>query len=116
MKKHMSKISMALVGALLLVSPVMAADYSSMTNEELSALRGTMRSASIEEYSAFQQEWQDRLQQMTPAERQQYAGKPANAPRDGSGFRGGSRSRAGSGGYGSGGGMGGNGRGNGGGR
>ena len=106
----MSKISMAALGALLLVSPVMGADYSSMTNEELSALRGTMREAPQEEHAAFQQEWQDRLQQMTIAERQQYAGKPANAPRDGSGDQYGKRARANSGsGFGSGGGMGGNG-------
>ena len=85
MTKRMNKIGMALIGLSLIVTPVWAADYSSMTTEELSSLRGTMRETSQEEHTAFQQEWQSRTQNMTPDERQQYKGKPANAPQDGSG-------------------------------
>jgi hypothetical protein len=114
MKKKISKISLALIGTLLLAAPVLGADFSTMTNEELSALRGTMRNAPPEEHAAFQQEWQERLQQMTPAERQQYAGKPADAPQDGTGMQLGNPSGSGKG---SGSGMGGRrGGGNGGGR
>ena len=102
----MSKVSLALLGALMLVTPVLATDYSSMTTEEMAALRGTRSHATVEEQAAFQQEWQDRVQQMTPEERQQFAGKPANAVQDGSGAKYGQGTRSGSG---SGDGMGGNG-------
>ena len=85
MKKRINKIGMALIGLSLIVTPVWAADYSSMPTEELSSLRGTMRETSQEEHTAFQQEWQSRTQNMTSDERQQYMGKPANAPQDGSG-------------------------------
>ena len=85
MTKRINKIGMALIGLSLIVTPVWAADYSSMTNEEMSGLRGTMRSESQEEHTAFQQEWQSRTQNMTPEERQQYMGKSANGPQDGSG-------------------------------
>jgi hypothetical protein len=87
MKKRMNRIGMALLGLSLMATPVLAADYSSMTTEELSSLRGTMRNATQEEHSAFQQEWQSRMQQMTPDERQKYMGRPDNAPRDGSGMQ-----------------------------
>jgi hypothetical protein len=86
MKKRMNKIGMALIGLSLIVTPVWAAtDYTSMPTEELSKLRGTMQNSTQEEHTAFQQEWQSRVQQMMPDERQQYKGKPANAPQDGSG-------------------------------
>jgi len=64
-----------------------AADYSSMSNEELSNARGTLREASAAERDAFRAEWQQRAQSMTAEERQQYTGRPAAAPADGSGSR-----------------------------
>ena len=85
MKKRMNRIGMALIGLSLIVTPVWAADYSSMTTEELSSLRGTMKNQSQEEHVAFQQEWQGRTQNMTSEERQQYKGKSASGPQDGSG-------------------------------
>ena len=85
MKKRMNKIGMALIGLSLIVTPVWAADYSSMPTEELSSLRGTMKNQSQEEHAVFQQEWQSRTQNMTPEERQQYKGKSASGPQDGSG-------------------------------
>lgn len=122
MKKKMNRVSLALLGAVMLVTPVMAADYSSMTTEELAALRGTRSHATVEEQAAFQQEWQERVQQMTPEERQQFTGKPADAVQNGAGAKYGQGAGAGSGSGGnnaggmggSGGGMGGNGGGRGG--
>lgn len=61
-------------------------DYSTMTNEDLSTLRGTFRDATPEERDAFRTEWRTRMDNMTPEERALYAGRPANAPRDGQGF------------------------------
>ena len=81
----MNKIGMALIGFSLIVTPVWAADYSTMTTEELSSLRDDMRNGNQEEHTAFQQEWQSRAQQMTPDERQQYMERKANGPQDGSG-------------------------------
>ena len=76
--------------------PAWAVDYSNYTNDELAAIRGTLRDASAEDRAAFAKEWQDRLQSMTVEERQNYAGRPANAPADGTGYR----TNAPSGGYG----------------
>lgn len=106
MKKQMSKIMMALVGVSMIVTPVWATDYSTMTTEEMAALRGTRSNATVEEQAAFKQEWQGRVQQMSPEERQQFTGKSANAAQDGSGAKYGKGSGTGSG---SGGGKGGNG-------
>lgn len=49
-----------------------AADYSSMSTEELSALRGTLYNATQEERNAFQTEWLSRVEKMTPEERETY--------------------------------------------
>lgn len=80
------KATMVLAMALMTVTPVWAGtDYSSMSNEELSQTRGTMREASDEERNTFRSEWQQRTQNMTTEERQQYTGRPASAAADGSG-------------------------------
>ena len=62
-----------------------AADYTGMATDELAGMRGTLQEATSEERSVFQQEWQKRMQEMTPEERQQYTKRPANAAQDGSG-------------------------------
>ena len=80
-----------------------ATDYSAMTNEELAAKRGSMKQSTAEERNAFQNEWQNRVQQMSPEEKQKAMGQPENAPRDGSGQKNGQGQGKGSG---SGGGMG----------
>ena len=67
------------------ITPAWGVDYSTYSNENLASMRGTMRDATDDERSAFRGEWQERLQAMTPEERQQYSGRPANAPADGSG-------------------------------
>ena len=71
---------------LMTVTPVWAvSDYSTMSNEEISDARGTIQGASEEERNAFRSEWQQRTQDMTTDERQQYTGRPASAAADGSG-------------------------------
>ncbi len=64
------------VAAVLALSAGLAfsADYQSMTNEELSAIRGTLGNVTPEEREAFHSEWTTRLDQMTPAEKEQYIG------------------------------------------
>ena len=47
-----------------------AVDYGKMSNDELSAKRGTLFNANQEEWHAFHTEWWKRLSQMTPEERQ----------------------------------------------
>ena len=86
MTHKMQKTAMILAMALMTATPVWAVtDYSSMSNEELSKMRGTMPGAGQEEQNAFSSEWQQRTQSMTTEERQQYTGRPANATGDGSG-------------------------------
>lgn len=86
MKKTMLRISTILAGSLLSATLAFAAtDYSAMTNEELAAKRGSMKQSTMEERNAFQNEWQNRVQKMSPEEKQKAMGQPENALRDGSG-------------------------------
>ena|SRR3990167_7788750 len=114
MKNSQTKrISAILAFSLLTATLAFAAtDYSAMTTEELSAKRGSMKQATVEERNAFQNEWQNRVQKMSPEEKQKAMGQPENAPRDGAGQKSGQGQGRGSGmggggGMGSGGGMGG---------
>ncbi|GBC61363.1 hypothetical protein DENIS_2323 [Desulfonema ishimotonii] len=79
MFKKMGKGVVLLMVTVMLALPAWAADYSAMSTEELAALRGTLCDVSAEEREAFHQEWLSRLSQMTPEERQEYAGRPDNA-------------------------------------
>lgn len=79
MKKQITKISLALVGVGMLVTSVWAADYSTMSTEELSKIRRTLQSATEQERQNFRQEWQNRVGEMTPEERQQYMGSGNNS-------------------------------------
>ncbi len=54
---------------LMTITTLCATDFSTMSMEELNAMRG---SVSVEERDAFRAEMQNRLQTMTPEERQQY--------------------------------------------
>jgi hypothetical protein len=56
-------------------SVLAATNYSNMNNEELDNLRGTMHAASREERNAFRSEWQQRMKNMTPEERQKYGAR-----------------------------------------
>jgi len=107
-KTTMLRISTILTGALFSAALAFAAaDYSAMTTEELAAKRGSMQQATAEERNAFQNEWQKRVQQMSPEEKQKNLGQPENAPRDGAGRKSGQGQGMGSGGSGAGSGMGG---------
>ena len=108
-KSTILRISTILAGSLLSATLAFAAtDYSAMTTEELAAQRGSMKQSTMEERNAFQNEWQNRMQKMSPEEKQKFMGQPENAPRDGSGQKNGQGKGMGSGGsgMGSGGGMG----------
>lgn len=111
----MLQLGTILTGSLLCAALAFAAtDYSAMTNEELAAQRGSMKQSTVEERNAFQNEWQSRVQKMSPEERQKVMGQPDNAPRDGSGQKNGQGQGKGSGaGMGSGSGTGGSGMGSG---
>jgi len=51
-----------------------AADYESMSTQELSQLRGTMSNKSQEERDAFRTIWQQRINQMSEEEKANYLG------------------------------------------
>ncbi len=88
MAGKIKKAAMVIACMAMIVTPVWAVtDYSTMTTEELSQIRGTLRDASQEEREAFQAEWQKRMKEMTQGERQQYTRRPENAPMDGSGLQ-----------------------------
>ncbi len=65
--KKINIIVPLLAAGLMIGTAAIAADYSSYTTEELSAMRGTLRNASAEERNAFRQEWQSRMQQNSSA-------------------------------------------------
>ena len=86
MTRKIKKEAMMVAMVLMTATPVWAvSDYSTMSNEEISDARTTMQGASEEERNAFRSEWQQRTQDMTTEERQQYTGRPASAAADGSG-------------------------------
>jgi hypothetical protein len=63
----------------ILAGNAFAEDYTQYTTEELAGMRGTLQDASEEERDDFRAEWQKRVQDMTPEERQKYVGRPDNA-------------------------------------
>ncbi|MFA7384058.1 MAG: DUF1104 domain-containing protein [Desulfurivibrionaceae bacterium] len=84
-KTTLFRLTTILAGSLLTATMAWAAtDYHAMSNEELAAKRGSMKEATVEERNAFQNEWQSRVQKMSPEERQKAVGQPENAPRDSS--------------------------------
>lgn len=60
-------------------SVMAAADYTSMSNEDLSKIRGTLQTATETERQSFRSEWQKRIGEMSPEDRQKYMGKPKGA-------------------------------------
>lgn len=70
----MKKTLLALCCLAMTAGAAWAVDYSALSNDELSAKRGTMYNASPEEWNAFHTEWWKRLSQMSPEERQKYMG------------------------------------------
>jgi len=85
--KRIKMLRIAILASSLLSATLTwaATDYSAMTNEEMSAKRGTLQQATEEEKNAFHNEWQKRVQQMSPEEKQKNMGQPENVQRDKSG-------------------------------
>ena len=71
----------------LSMSAMAETDYSSMTNEELSAMQGTLRDADQADRDAFRAEWLNRTKSITPEEKQSAFGRPAHAAQDGNGYK-----------------------------
>lgn len=59
---------------LTMLTVAQAADYESMSTQELSQLRGTMYNKSQDERDAFRTEWQLRINQMSEEEKANYSG------------------------------------------
>ncbi|MEA2108419.1 MAG: DUF1104 domain-containing protein [Pseudomonadota bacterium] len=85
--KRCLMLIMAIAMAMTFSLPVLAADYSSYSTEELAEMRGTMSSSTEEERQSFRNEWQQRVKSMPVDERRQYSGRPANASGNGQGYR-----------------------------
>lgn len=74
MRKKMATSLLAALAVFTLNSPAWSTDYTTMTTEELNNVRGTLYNATEAERNAFRNEWQKRINQMTPEERTQYMG------------------------------------------
>ena len=74
MKKKMATSLLAILAVFSMSSPAFSTDYSTMTTEELSNVRGTLYNATEAERNTFRNEWQKRINQMTPEEQAQYMG------------------------------------------
>ncbi len=97
-KSMIGKIGVLVLGLGLLSAPAWAVtDYGSMTNEELAAMRGTMRDVSPEDQANFRAVWQERVKSMDPEQRRDAVSRPDNALRDGKGDKNRQGARAGSG-------------------
>lgn len=59
---------------LTMLTVAQAADYESMSTQELSQLRGTMYNKSDEERDAFRSVWQQRINRMSEEEKAKYLG------------------------------------------
>ncbi|HSR35699.1 MAG TPA: hypothetical protein VLL73_00850 [Desulfurivibrionaceae bacterium] len=72
MRRILSTTAVLVILGLAAGSAWAATDYRAMSTEELAAKRGAMQGATAEERNAFQKEWQNRLQKMSPEEHQKY--------------------------------------------
>lgn len=72
--KTMKKTVLAICCLVMVAGTAWAVDYSSMSTEDLSRMRGTLNNSSQEDWTAFHAEWQKRLGEMTVEQRQQYMG------------------------------------------
>ncbi len=73
----MKSIATAALAAALFLScgssAMAAQDFSSLTNDELAALRASMKHEPEKTREAFRKEWQERVARMTPKEREALA-------------------------------------------
>ena len=67
-------ITISALFLLMLPGIALSKDFQSMTTEQLSELRGTMFNAPQEERDAFRAEWRNRINQMSPEEKEQFLG------------------------------------------
>ncbi len=74
--KLQKKIGLAALLIGLSSSPLLAADYSTMSTSELASIRGTLYNATVEDRNEFRNEWQSRLVSMSLEERQEYMRGP----------------------------------------
>ncbi|MGI9538081.1 MAG: hypothetical protein ACR2PB_13510 [Desulfocapsaceae bacterium] len=75
MNRNLIKSIVASALILLLLPAIgLSADYQSMSTKDLSDLRGTMYNAPQEERDAFRVEWRERIDRMTPEEKEKYLG------------------------------------------
>jgi hypothetical protein len=65
-----------LIVLLLLVSSLFAADYIGISTGKLAEMRKAMHYASEDERRDFNEEWQKRIRNMRPEEREKYLGIP----------------------------------------
>ena len=79
MKKKMATSLLAILAAFTMSSSAFSADYTTMSTDELSNVRGTLYNATEAEKNTFRNEWQKRINQMTPEERTQYMGSGKGA-------------------------------------
>jgi len=79
MKKKMATSLLAVLAVFTMSSSAFSADYTTMSTEELSNVRGTLYNATEAERNTFRNEWQKRINQMTPEERTQYMGSGKGA-------------------------------------
>ncbi len=79
MKKKMTTSLLAVLAVFTMSSSAFSADYTTMSTEELSNVRGTLYNATEAERNTFRNEWQKRINQMTPEERTQYMGSGKGA-------------------------------------
>ena len=68
--------SMVFVISFLLVSAIYSANYTGISTEKLAEMRESMQYASEDERRAFNEEWQKRIRNMRPEEREKYLGIP----------------------------------------
>ncbi|WP_028989901.1 DUF1104 domain-containing protein [Thermithiobacillus tepidarius DSM 3134] len=61
-----------MLGSTLALSTAWAADYRSMSTEELANMRGQVQTLPQTERNAFQQEWQNRVRSMSQEEQRRY--------------------------------------------
>ena len=72
--KTFKKAVLAICCLVMAAGVAWAVDYSKLSTEDLSQMRGTLSNASQADWNAFHTEWQKRLDKMTPEQRQQYTG------------------------------------------
>ncbi|MBN2645939.1 MAG: hypothetical protein JXR59_10775 [Desulfuromonadaceae bacterium] len=84
------KIAVFFMGCLILMAgfgSAVAVDYQSMTLDELNALRGSSTLADSAEREAFQQARQEKIQALSPEDRQGLSSGNSSAKKSASGVR-----------------------------